>query len=120
MKRVAVYWNLHKDVYSIQSRETADYGKVIGHAESVAIALPKFVVRQAGRQQVLKEQKKNVHAFVVGYLTENLVFNEEGKRITYNPYKYNSFVIADTKEEIQDGAAARLSIHEGKPLMEAW
>ena len=44
--KVAAYWNLHKNIFSIQSREKENYGKVIAHKTSVAIASPKFVVRQ--------------------------------------------------------------------------
>jgi len=119
--KVAVYWNLHKNIFSIQSRETSDYGKVIAHKDSVVVALPKFVVRQAGRDQVLQDKKKNVHAFVVGHLTEARFLSSGNPfRISYNPYKNNSFVLADTKEEILSAAVAVLSMQGNHPIIEAY
>ena len=59
----------------------------------------KFVVRPAGRAKVLREKKKNVHAFVRGYLlTTNIVRPEDETgtciwdNISYNPYKSANFV----------------------------
>ena len=55
---------------------------------------------EAGRQRVLREGRKNVHAGIVGRIHENLdtAFDISlatigiGDRITYNPRKYTSFV----------------------------
>ena len=120
--KVAVYWNLHKHCFSVQSREKENYGKVIAHKDSVAVALPKFVVRQAGRKKVLKEKSKNVHAFVVGYLLsdqESVVTESAGILITYNPYKNKGFVIADTKEQLEEALLVTLRINQNKPIIEA-
>jgi hypothetical protein len=50
-----------------------------------------FKVSAAGNERVNREGKKNVHAGVVGYLV-----HEEPRAldtpVTYNPYKYKSFV----------------------------
>ena len=43
-----------------------------------------------------------------------------GRLVTYNPYKYNSFVMADTKEPIEEGTLVKLRTHEGKPVMELY
>jgi len=120
--KVAAYWNLHKNIFSIQSREKGNYGKVISHVNSVVIALPKFVVRQAGREKVLKTKQKNVHAFIVGHLLtgEILVGQEKPNLVYYNPYKFNSFVKADTKEEIKQADVAILRLHNNKPVIEAY
>jgi len=119
--KVAVYWNFHKKTFSIQSREKDSYGKVIRHANSVVINSPKFVVRQAGRERVLKEGVKNVHAFVVGSLewaSNELYQLKGGRKIIYNPYKYNSFVIADIKEQATKGVRASMSTYNNHPVME--
>ncbi len=66
----------------------------------------KFVVREAGRQKVLKTKRKNVHAFVVGYIA-NEAYTPKGEvggawgifedgrdlpwKITYNPYHAGYF-----------------------------
>ena len=64
--RVEVYFNLHKKVFSVRSVMT---GRVILHTDKVHISNPKFVVRKSGRDKVLRERKKNVHAFVRGDAT---------------------------------------------------
>ena len=86
--KVEVYFNLHKRVFSVRSCKT---GRVIHHTKNVHIRDPQFVVREGGRQRVLRERKKNVHAFVRGYAT----YFEDCPTldtIGYNPFKYDSFV----------------------------
>ena len=47
-----------------------------------------------GREKVLREKRKNVHAFVKGYLqdAENVDTDRPATQVTYNPYKYETFV----------------------------
>jgi len=100
MEKVEVYWNLHKNCFSVRSCKT---GRVIAHTKAVDIKDAKFVVRQAGRRKVLQEKKKNVHAFVRGYLAPmGFPLAEIGQHgyATYNPYKYDSFVDTATKESL--------------------
>ena len=51
--RVEVYFNLHKHLFSVRSARS---GRVILHTDRVHIHNPEFVVRQSGRQRVLKER----------------------------------------------------------------
>lgn len=116
---VEVYFNLHKKLFSVRSRKT---GRVIAHVDKVSLCDPKFVVRKSGRDRVRREGKKNVHAFVKGKLLDptedNLVgalevlikVIKKGKAVTYNPYKYESFVYADTEQPIDNADYAVLSI----------
>ena len=64
--RVQVYYNLHKRCLSIRHR-----GKVIKHAKSVILRDASFRVQPAGRERVLKQKRKNVHAYVAGELVED-------------------------------------------------
>ena len=66
MQQVAIYRNLRKNCLSIQSREPENYGKIIGYCKSIFLKRPKFIVREKSRLRVLKEGRKNVHAFIVG------------------------------------------------------
>jgi len=119
--KVAAYFNLHKNIFSLQSREKDTYGKVIGHVESVVLKSPKFVVRQAGREKVLKDKKKNVHAFIVGYVVEAVDTTTVPRAITYNPYKYSSFVVKDTEQPIEQAEYAVLRLgHNNNPLIGAY
>lgn len=106
--QVKVYWNLHKNIFSIQHN-----GIVIGYAQNIVLRDVKFKVSQAGREKVLREKRKNVHAFVVGELVSIAAesFQATSKfdlqscivdifpqstvecvGVTYNPFKYESFV----------------------------
>ena len=122
--KVAAYFNLHKHVFSLQSRSKDTYGKVIEHTDHVILKNPKFVVREGGRQKVLKEKKKSVHAFVVGEVVQGL---PEGNvsvlefPVTYNPYQGGSFVKRADREAVSeaDYAILRLGV-DGKPLTSAY
>lgn len=50
-----------------------------------------FKVSEAGRQRVLREKRKNVHAGVLGTVLGIPVLQPADKAF-YNPYKYDSFV----------------------------
>ena len=64
--KVDVYKNLHKDIWSVRNRKT---GRVITHKKLVHVRDASFVVQPAGRNKVLAEKRKNVHAFVRGQLS---------------------------------------------------
>jgi len=58
-------------------------------------------VSKAGRERVLRERRKNVHAGLEGYLMNpDNMWNSPrlAKAITYNPYKYTGFVYKDTEQ----------------------
>lgn len=89
--KVFVYFNLHKKLWSIKSLKT---GRVIAHANTVQLKDVKFKVSEAGRQRVLKEKRKNVHAGVVGTLiAKDFFFHPTllNDVISYNPYKGKYF-----------------------------
>lgn len=97
--RVFVYFNLHRKCFSIKALEGANKGRVVAHRNEVVLDNVTFKVSEAGRQRVLKEQRKNVHAGVVGNWDERSYDRVTvdhlvvlGSAITYNPYKYDSFV----------------------------
>ena len=100
--RVMVYYNLHKKTFSVQYK-----GRIILYADYVKLGNVEFRVREGGKEKVRKEMRKNVHAFVIGdlldycqYPCENMPPETNDKVITYNPYKYDSFVKKDTEEPI--------------------
>ena len=77
-------------------------GKVKVHTSYICLQDVKFVVQPAGREKVLKEKKKNVHAFVKGYLISHKTMNRLNKDIewtmdvvTYNPYKHPYFTCGE-------------------------
>jgi len=76
-KRVRVYKNLHKDCWSVWQ------GKVLFYTQEIHLRDVTFLVLESGRQRVLREKRKNVHAFVCGFLTQGL---DIGGVVRYNPY----------------------------------
>ena len=110
--KVFVYFNLHRKCFSIKALEGANKGRVIDHAHSVALSNVTFKVSEAGRQRVLLEQRKNVHAGVVGTLENDDV--SEGERVTYNPYKSGSFILCGTGDPIMAATSAILIVDNRK------
>ena len=67
MKRVQVYWNLHRQCYSVRQS-----GRVIDHVDSIILRDVRFNVAPAGRDKVRATGVKNVHATVTGYIDESV------------------------------------------------
>jgi hypothetical protein len=101
-KKVMVYYNLHKQTFSVRYDN-----KVILHADYVKLDDVEFRVRSGGNEKVRKEKSKNVHAFVIGtlldyceYPCDNIPNPTSDKIVTYDPYKHNSFVYNDSEEPV--------------------
>lgn len=84
--RVQVYKNLHKKCYSVRDKKTM---KVIMHVNYITLNGCKLVVQKGGRAKVLREKRKNVHAYIEGDWTPNMNISntEDMEEIYYNPYK---------------------------------
>ena len=94
MKRVQVYWNLHRQCYSVRQS-----GRVIAHTDQILLNDVRFNVAPAGRDKVRATGVKNVHATVSGYMGADMqgtgitgLFGRDYDAIAYNPFKYDSFV----------------------------
>ncbi len=92
--KVFVYFNLHRKCWSVKALEGPTKGRVVQHTDDIVLSSCTFKVSETGRQRVLKERRKNVHAGVVG----NIVNPSSLDRVvhlvpvTYNPYKAGTFV----------------------------
>ena len=117
--RVEIYWNLHKKMFSVRDTKT---GRVIAHTYTAMVKDPQFIVRQSGNRKVRETGVKNVHAFVRGEL-QGLDIEKDFwifDRITYNPYKYTSFVNAETEMPIRKAQmAALMTRSNGAPMITA-
>lgn len=113
--RVEVYFNLHKHVFSVRQCSS---GRVILHTDKVHIRDPQFVVRKSGRDRVLREGKKNVHAFVRGEITHFDDFNPDYldySLVSYNPYKHDTFVDVCDVTPVRTAKRAVLEVRQVKP-----
>jgi hypothetical protein len=136
--RLEIYYNLHRKCLSARGLEGSYRGRVVARPKGILLKNVRFVVQPKGRERVLQEGRKNVHAFVRGILvqlnpslnvlnqwfskglnqsksqSEPVVKPEIGnkheighkidplgwRKVTYNPYKYQSFVDAKTHQPI--------------------
>lgn len=97
---VRVYRNLHKKTYSIQKWIDGRW-LVVKHADNFFLRNVSFVVKESGRRRVLRDKRKNAHAFICGfYYSKNyrLASNETLKTqiIRYDPYKMGYFFDIET------------------------
>lgn len=106
--RVMAYRNLHKACWSLKDMKT---GRVIAHLDEVYISDADFRVSQAGRNRVLMEKTKNVHAGVVGtvILAKNDREAASWIEVRYNPYRYSTFVRAGDSSPVHRADVVHLS-----------
>ena len=103
--KVKVYYNLHKHTFSIQTKTPKGW-RVTGYADKLNLRDVEFRVSEAGRQRVLKEGRKNVHAFVIGTLVDEEL--ETSVDVSYNPYKQGYFYRKDNGEAVSKAAEVTL------------
>ena len=102
---VDVYHNFPRNLWSVRQKKV-----VVDRAEEVVLRDALFVVSEAGRQRVLKERRKNVHAVVRGRLDEVSTSSLKGwVRITYNPYLGPTFVVRSTGRPVYRAAVVRFT-----------
>jgi hypothetical protein len=126
MKGHQVYRNLHNGKWSVQDRSTKSV-RVAFHADSVLMLGCSFVVQPAGIVKVRRERKKHVHAFVRGEYggsAANIISSSvaEGRtnakdwvKVCYDPYRYFSFVRADSEKPVT--ASAMVTLNQDGTLM---
>lgn len=135
-QKVEVYYNLHKNTFSIRSRILVDgewRQRVIVHADYVQLDKVSFQVNQLSRYKVRLEKSKNVHAYVKGILKGFIEYQGKGVssivlpkpktmfEVSYNPYddKHDRFYLKNTttlpnKDQIElvDGNAKMFFDHK--------
>ena len=122
-KKVRVYRNLHKKTYSVKQ------GSLVRcHADQVTLSDCQFIVSKAGQRRVRDERRKNVHAFIEGYVvdtratdqkvdghfTDEQIDNGETRweKVYYNPYTCDTFIKQYDANPIENADYADLSIGE--------
>ena len=112
-----IYRNLHTGGFSVRYCSRVVDRLNIFTAQGVT-----FKVNESGRKRVVKEGRKNVHAFVVADKYKGLINNEyeldKLAKVTYNPYtdtqfKCNGVSIYGAKEVVfSDGRCYLALRHE--------
>ena len=94
-----VYRNLHTKTFSLQYKQ-----RVIAHPTEIVLQDVVFKVSENGRQRVISEKRKNVHAKVGGTpisvfpsILEDFYTKVE---VYYSPYKTEFFTRLDNNEPV--------------------
>jgi len=123
-----VYRNLNNGSWSIRN---ADTGLIVGHAQTVLLVDAEFIVSEAGRQRVIQEQRKNVHAHIQGKLamwsgevfkgrqdvadrryditerfTSRVLDIMTQVEVSYNPYKFGHFFDVKNLDKVEQAMYA--------------
>jgi len=114
-RRVYVYFNLHKKVWSVRQD-----GRIVEHTKHIMLKDARFLVGQAGRKKVLKEKRKNVHAGVSGYIVDRVPnVPDFCTTVSYNPYKNETFINFATERSILWAPHVVMECRNGKGWVEA-
>jgi len=133
--KYGIYRNLHNGKLSIKESKS---GLVVGHADSVRILKANFRVSKAGVMKIREKKQKAVVATVHGLLSALEGFTafkgrelslttalgknaftslQEATRVGFNPYKYTSFVNAETETPLANAEEVYIN-NTGN--MQAW
>jgi hypothetical protein len=100
----------------VKALEGERKGRVIAHMEVINLKDVSFKVSQAGRQRVLREKRKNVHAGVVGAYAQFDEMPYVDRRVRYNPYLNETFVDMEGTP-VYNAAFARISAFHKHPTI---
>ena len=114
MKHIRVYYNFKKKTFSVQEKVNGSW-KVVEHTNEIFIRNATFKVSEAGRQRVLKDKCKNVHAFILGerfpFIPKSFVYRDE---VSYNPYTGPNFMVKSENKPLD--YAKYVTIINGKVI----
>ena len=86
-------------------------GRVRASASQIRLAEVDFMVRESGRNRMLRGLPKNVHAYAIGHLVDFIHPQEdrclgvvEGRDVIYDPYRFSTFVDGETFAPVTEAA----------------
>ena len=112
-RRVNVYFNLHKRLFSVTQG-----GIVQFHSDAITILDARFLVGKAGQAKVRATGRKNVHAKVSGYIATHvhaihiprLIRDNGWRKAYYNPYETDTFIDYADKIPLNKADVVRLEM----------
>lgn len=83
-----IYRNLRTGGFSVKYK-----GIVIDHSDSILATNVEFRISELGRQRVIREKRKNVHAYAAAesYRKSEKIKVDKLDKVTYNPYLDKKF-----------------------------
>jgi len=114
-----IYRNLHKGNFSVQGYVIDKKGyRLVDRVSAAVLTNVTFKVSESGRKKVLRERRKNVHAFVVAEDYDVKILQKfdlsKLRELYYNPYKHESFVYKDTGESLSGEVLNKVLIINNK------
>jgi hypothetical protein len=114
--QIRVYRNLNKKTFSYQ-KKTKKGWRVAGWSDEILIQNATFRVSQAGRARVIREKRKNVHAYIIGDpiyvrgLTKKTPILKNFKtKLYYNPYKTKTFMNTKNNKSIHNADSVLVNL----------
>lgn len=104
--KVKVYRNLHRKCWSIMDPKTR---RVIDRKTSLSLSNVSLIVGESGRERVIREKAKNVHAYAIGEISKNACSEQGMVEVTYNPYVAGYFFEVGSKKVRNYADKANLS-----------
>ena len=90
-------------------------GVLHASARQVRLSDVEFRVRESGRQRMLRERRKNVHAYAVGHLVDWVHPDDtrdlatlDGRQVLYDAYRFPTFVDRDSHAPVLGSEDVRL------------
>jgi hypothetical protein len=97
-----IYYNLHKGGFTVQHWVEGKGWRKKDTIDSLMAYNATFKVYENGRQKVIKEKQKNVHAFILceKFSEIKTTIDMFSKQLYYNPYKTNAFIDKGTQKPV--------------------
>ena len=122
-----VYWNVTRKCYSVQVYIHNKGWRLGYHTDSLVVDIAYGDVSEKTRNRVITENKKYVHAWLYGHITDTRDYKDcmkqSNKLVKYNPYKHDRFKVFNMRgEEVADlnsyyNPSIYCSVVDGKPQM---
>ena len=87
-------------------------GKVIAHVPEITLTNVRFHVSESGRQRVIANKCREVHAWAIGEIVETKSTGN-AQPITYNPYRSGSFTVRETGIPVTSAAFVHFTKDRG-------
>lgn len=103
-KGFRIYYNLHKGGFTVQHYIKSVGWRKLDTIDNLKAYGVSFKVYENGRQRVLNEKKKYVHAFVLCDSIEAVTLPTDrfDEQATYNPYKTSDFINRTSGEVLNE------------------
>lgn len=101
-KGYRIYYNLHKGGFTVQHWVDGKGWRKLDTIDSLVAHNATFKISENGRQKVIKERRKNVHAFILctSFYSVKTTRDFFKRELYYNPYKTAAFIDRETENAV--------------------